>query len=99
MGWKSCRWRGDERENWIDGNGWARYDEVTCSNTLDNFLNEGEVEMKANLGFREQVELFLGFRGQDWPTLRWMVGASGGNLADVVELLVWRLRDLGRAGK
>jgi len=56
-------------------------------------------EMKANLGFREQVGLFLGFRGQDWPTLRWMVGASGGNLADVVELLVWRLRDLGRAGK
>lgn len=55
--------------------------------------------MKANLGFREQVELFLGFRGQDWPTLRWMVGAIGGNLADVVELLVWRLRDLGRAGK
>ena len=56
-------------------------------------------EMKANLGFREQVGLFLGFRGQDWPTLRWMIGASGGNLADVVELLVWRLRDLGRAGK
>lgn len=55
--------------------------------------------MKANLGFREQVGLFLGFRGQDWPTLRWMVGASGGNLADVAELLVWRLRDLGRAGK
>ena len=56
-------------------------------------------EMKANLGFREQVGLFLGFREQDWPTLRWMVGAIGGNLADVAELLVWRLRDLGRKGK
>ena len=55
--------------------------------------------MEAKLGFREQVELFLGFRGQDWPTLRWMVGASGGNLADVAEILVWRLRDLGRMGK
>ena len=55
--------------------------------------------MKANLGFREQIGLFLGFREQDWPTLRWMVGALGGNLADVTELLVWRLRDLGRAGK
>ena len=55
--------------------------------------------MKAKLGFREQVELSLGFRGQDWPTLRWMIGASGGNLADVTELLVWRLRDLGRMGK
>jgi len=55
--------------------------------------------MKANLGFREQVGLFLGFREQDWPILRWMVEAIGGNLADVTELLVWRLRDLGRAGK
>ena len=56
-------------------------------------------EMKANLGFREQVGLFLGFREQDWPILRWMVEAIGGNLADVTELLVWRLRELGRAGK
>ena len=55
--------------------------------------------MKARLGFREQVGLFLWFREQDWPTLRWMVGAIGGNLADVAELLVWRLRDLGRKGK
>ena len=86
-------------ENWIDGGGWARYDGITCSNALNSYLNEGEVEMKAKLGFREQVGLFLGFRGQDWPTLRWMVGASGGNLADVVEILVWRLRDLGRMGK
>ena len=85
--------------NWIDGNGRTRYDEVTCSNALNSYLNEGEIEMKAKLGFREQVELFLGFRGQDWPTLRWMVGASGGNLADVAEILVWRLRDLGGVGK
>lgn len=79
--------------------GWARYDEVTCSNALNSYLNEGEAEMKAKLGFREQVGLFLGFRRQDWPTLRWMVEASGGNLADVAEILVWRLRDLGRMGK
>ena len=85
--------------NWIDAGGWARYDEITCSNALNSYLNEGEIEMKAKLGFREQVELFLGFRGQDWPTLRWMVGASGGNLADVAEILVWRLRDLGGVGK
>ena len=86
-------------ENWIDASGRTRYDGITCSNALNSYLNEGEAEMKAKLGFREQVGLFLGFRGQDWPTLRWMVGASGGNLADVAELLVWRLRDLGRAGK
>ena len=88
-----------ERGNWIDGNGRTHYDGITCSNALNSYLNEGEVEMKAKLGFREQVELFLVFRGQDWPTLRWVIGASGGNLADVAEILVWRLRDLGRAGK
>ena len=33
-------------ENWIDGGGWARYDEITCSNTLNSYLNEGEIEMK-----------------------------------------------------
>ena len=88
----------DGRENWIDGDEWARYDGVTCSNTWNSY-SKGEVEMKANLGFREQVGLFLWFREQDWPTLRWMVGAIGGNLADVAELLVWRLRDLGRKGK
>lgn len=33
-----------ERENWIDGGVWARYDEVTCSNTWNSYL-KGEVEM------------------------------------------------------
>lgn len=51
------------------------------------------------LNFRDQVGLFLGNREQDWPTLRWMVGAVGGNLADVVEILIWRLHDQGQQEK
>lgn len=31
-----------EWENWIDGNGWARYGEVTCSNTRNPYLNKGK---------------------------------------------------------
>jgi hypothetical protein len=51
------------------------------------------------LNFRDQVGLFLGNREQDWPTLRWMVGAVGGNIADMVEILIWRLHDQGKQGK
>ena len=51
------------------------------------------------LNFRDQVGLFLGNREQDWPTLRWMVGAIGGNIADMVEILIWRLHDQGKQGK
>ena len=32
--------------NWIDMGGWARYDEITCSNALNSYLNEGEAEME-----------------------------------------------------
>lgn len=51
------------------------------------------------LNFRDQVGLFLGNREQDWPTLRWMVEAIGGNLFDVVEILIWRLHDQGAQRK
>ncbi len=59
---------------------------------------KGKLELP-KLNFRDQVGFFLGNREQGWPTLRWMVGAIGGNLADVVEILVWRLHDQGQQEK
>lgn len=50
---------------------------------------------RERLGFRAQVGLFFGGRGERWLDLRRAIQEEGGSLGDVVAVLIWRLRDQG----
>jgi hypothetical protein len=52
-------------------------------------------QKRERLGFREQVRLFFGGRGKGWLELRKEILERGGNLDDVMTVLIWMLRDQG----
>ena len=54
---------------------------------------------RERLGFREQVGMFFGGQRESWLTVREGILREGGNMGDVVTILIWRLQNQGAEGK